>query len=236
MTGIVHFRNASASGTAISHLGSGTYDHLAFYGLTGTNSAITINQFNGTTFISDSAGTVSDIAGTSGQMTNCARPSTVNTSGVIVKVVGESDPRPEVLITALNSFDFANIATYPEFINRPSGTLFIDFIAPSSLDVNTFNAKLYAYDAGGTITDSPPDINVWMFEISPSGQFSSDPAISGVWKQAHTRDSALEFVDHSTTNGWEARNEHVYLAAISVQPTAIGAISDWNLAFSVQFV
>ncbi|MCK5610098.1 hypothetical protein KAR91_49955 [Candidatus Pacearchaeota archaeon] len=236
MAGTVNFRNASASGTVVSHLGSGIYDHIAFYGDTGPSSAIIINTFNGTTFIADDTGTVADVAGTSGQMTNCARPSADNTSGVILKVVGETDPRPERLITQVNTFDLANIASYPDFTNLASGTLMIEFIAPSSLSVQTFNAKLYAFDSGGAITDSPPDVNVWMFEISPSGQFRAEADHSGVWKLAHTRDSSLDFVNHSNANGWEAREQHIYLAAISVQPTAIGAIDDWDLAFSVQFI
>lgn len=236
MAGTVNFRNASASGTAISHLGSGIYDHLAFYGDTGPNSAILINGFNGTTFISDDTGSIADVAGTSGQMTNCARPSADNTSGVIVKVVGETNPRPERLITQVNIFDPANVGSYPDFTNLASGTLMIEFIAPSSLSVQTFNAKLYAFDSGGAITDSPPDVNVWMFEISPSGQFRTEAALSGVWKLAHTRDDSLEFVNHSTVNGWDAREHHIYLAAISVQPTAIGAIDQWSVAFQVQFI
>ena len=236
MAGTVNFRNASASGTVVSHLGSGTYDHIAFYGDSGSNSDVTINTFQGTTFIAQSTGAVAGAVGSSGQMTNCQRPSADNTSGVLVKAVGETDPRPEVLITSLTQFDLANIDSYPDFPNRPSGTLFIEFIAPSSLNVQTFNAKLYAYDAGGLITDSPPDVNVWMFEINPSGQFVSDNSISGVWKLAHGQNSALDFVNHSSTNGWAPRNQHVWVAAISVQPTAIGAIDDWNMAFSVQFI
>lgn len=236
MAGFVHFRNASASGTALSHLGSGTYDHIAFYGDTGPNSAIRVQEFNGTTFIAQSNGTVADVAGTSGQMTNTARPSVNNTSGVLVKAVGESDPRPEVLITELNVFDVDNPNTYPDFPNLASGTLMIEFIAPSSLNVQAFNAKLFAYDATGAITDAAPDVNVWMFEINPSGQFVNDNSISGVWKNAAGLNNALDFVDHAESAGWNPRNQHIYVAGISVQPTAIGAIDDWNLAFQVQFI
>lgn len=237
MAGIVNFRSAASSGVVVSHLGSGTFDHVAFYGDTGSNSAIRINEFNGTTFIAQSDGTVATAVGGSGQLTNTARvDDTTDTSGVLVKAVGETDPRPEVDIATLNIFDPSHLADYPDFTNRPSGTLYIEWIAPSSLDVQVFNAKLYAYDATGAVTDDPPDVNVWMFEINPSGQFVNDTSISGVWKLAHTRDSALDFVNHSNTNGWAPRNQHVYVAGISVQPTAIGALDDWNIAFQLQFI
>lgn len=237
MAGIVTFRSAASSGVVISHLGSGIHDHVAFYGDTGPSSAIRINEFNGTTFISQADGTVATTVGGSGQLTNTARVAdTTDTSGVLVKAVGETDPRPEVDIVDLGVFDPASVDTYPDWDNRPSGTLFIEWIAPSSLAVQVFNAKLYAFDAGGTITDNPPDVSVWMFEINPSGQFLTDTSISGIWKLAHTRDGALDFVNHSNTNGWEARNQHVYVAGISVQPNAIGALDDWNIAFQLQFI
>jgi len=235
--GTVKFRSAASSGVLIHQVGSGTFDHIAFYGVTGETSQVAVGTFQGSSFIAQSDGTVAGTTGTSGELTNCARVvDTDDTSGVLVKVVGNATPQAEVDIVFLSIFDPASVATYPDFVNRASGTLFVEFIAPSSLSVHTFNAKYYAFDNGGAITDPPPDVRIYGFEINPSGQFVSDASISGVWKLMDGQSQALDLANHSNALGWHPREFHYWTIGISALPEAIGALDQFDMAFQVQFI
>lgn len=227
--GTIVIRNARESGVALTPLGSGTYDHLGFFGTQGPATAIEVGSYQDTTLIVDQDGAANSALGGfggSGYMLNTknvGNPNTVEMSGV-----------GEVLITDVNKFDVNNLSTEPYFSQMASGTLLIEYQASGVSEVHTFNAKMYAYDNTGAITDAPPDVTVVGFEINASGIWN-DVAHSGVWHVMHGRDNALLFADHSAANGYVARNQHFWVAAISVRPNTVGVLDQFDFAFSTQF-
>jgi hypothetical protein len=224
--GVVTFHNARQSGITVSQLGSGVNDHLGFFGLAGTTAAIQILSYNDTTFIVDSDGDVPAYLGSeSGKMLNAKYISDteVELSGVGTK-----------LLTDVNVFDANALVNPPEFPNQSSGTLLIRYFASGVREVNTFNAKLWAYDNAGGLNDAPPDVTVKAFEANASGQWYN-AAHSGVWRTISGEPNALFFTDHSNANSWLAANEHIWVAFITVRPDSVGILDSWNLAVSLQF-
>jgi len=214
----------------VKQLGSGTYDHVGFFSSTGHTSAVQINEFQRSTLLVDDAGTpFLATFGGSGYFTN----NRLKTStGVVISGL----PRGpyDVLLTKVNKFLSANLAIEPDFRHRPSGTLLITYQASGASLVNIFNPKLFAFDALGAVTDPPPGVNVFGYEINASGQWFSS-AVSGVWQQTTGQGSPILLGNRSTAKGWKPRNEHYFGVGLSVRPTDVGVISDWNLAFSMQF-
>jgi hypothetical protein len=229
--GSVTFYNARASGTRIQELGSGQFDHLGFFGPNGVTSAIEVNSYNDTTVIVDDNGdTFSDIDfGGSGYCTN-----NKNVGANLVQISGLPEGPLVEFITDVNVFDPASLDTEPFFARIPSGTLLIRYDASGVSAVNTFNAKLYAYDATGAITDPAPDVTVVGFEINASGIWK-DANHSGVWKSMEGRDNALEFANHSSANGYQPSNVHIWVASVSARADSVGALDDFNFAFQLQF-
>ena len=231
--GRIEFRNARESGVEISLLGSGTYDHVSFYGPNGENSAIELGSFQDSTIITDSNGVGNPALGPfggSGFMTNTKNvgdPLTVQLSGL--------PNGPGVVdIVDVNRLDQANFATEPEFSQQSSGTILIQYFASGVSEVNTFNAKMYAFDNTLSVNDPAPDITIQGFEINASGAWRNS-TFSGVWSTMNKRDVALEFSDHSTNLGYVARNRHIWVAAITARPESIGTLDDFDFAFELQF-
>lgn len=228
--GTITFHNARASGTLIAQLGSGTYDHIGAFGSQGPTTGVTVGSYQDTLVIVDSNGdAIPGVFGGSGYLTN-----TKNIGPSTVRISGLPEGPYEANIVDVNIFESANLDTEPFFTRIPSGALLVRYEASGTSSVHTFNAKLYAYDNTGAITDAPPDITVVGFEINASGLWKNT-AHSGVWKTMHGRDNALEFVNHSSLNGYQARNLHLWVAAISVKPDAVGELDRWNLAFQMSF-
>lgn len=230
--GTIQFHNARASGVQISQLGSGVNDHMGFFGINGQDSAVDLNSYQDTTILVNSAGVPDPtlVFGGSGFFTNTKNvgdPNTVELSG------GGSGPG-EVPITSVNIFDSANLLTEPEFSQQSSGTLLIQYFASGVQAVNTFNAKLYAFDNTATVLTPAPDVTIQGFEINASGIWKN-AAFSGVWSTMSNQNDALQFADHSTANGYEARNRHIWVAAITARADSIGVLDDFDFAFEVQF-
>jgi hypothetical protein len=231
--GTITFKNARESGVIATQLGSGTYDHIGFFGANGPATAVEVGSYQDTTVIVDQDGNADASLGPfggSGYFQNCKNIGLADT----VRISGAPDGPFDVLITEANKFDVNNLNTEPFFSNISSGTLLIQYEASGTSSVNTYNAKLYAYDNGGAITDPPPDVTVVGFEINASGIFN-DAAHSGVWHQMHGRDDALLFSDHSSANGYRASNLHLWVAAISVRPNSVGVLDEFDFVFSTQF-
>ncbi len=220
------FHSARASGVIVSQLGSGNFDHLGFFGPNNSNSAVEVGSYQDTTWIVNNLG-VPD-AGGSGKLTNCKYidQNTVQISGL---------PNGPYIkpINQVNKFIASALNTNPNFPQQSSGTLLIEYQASGSAKVNMYNAKLYAYDATGAVTDPPPDITILGFEINASGQWYTGQ--SGVWVTMHGQGNPLYFVNHSAANGWRPEHKHIWVAAISCKPTAVGIIDDWSLAFQCQY-
>lgn len=230
--GRLTFRNSRASGQTISQLGSGQYSHLGFFGPGGHLSAVEIGSYQDTTIVVDSTGTpASTVFGGTSYLTNCKfiTSTTVRVSGV---------PRGPWTkpISQVNKFLVGNLAAgmAPNFLHRNSGTLLIQYTSSGTSKVNTFNAKIYAYDEDLTIADAPNDVTVVGFEINASGT-AWDASHSGQWHAMAGRDNALKFVDHSTANRWRSAHTHLWVAAISAKPLAVGVLDRFNFVFSMQF-
>lgn len=227
--GSLRFFNARASGVQLAQLSSGTYDHLAFGGPNGANSAVNVGNYQDTTFISDSDGNPLGPNFGSGFCTNCK-----NIGASTVRISGLPLGPYEALIVNVNKFHVQNLSTEPFFRNIPSGTLLIRYDASGTSKVHTYNAKLYAYDNTGSINDEPPDVTVVGFEINASGIWKNT-AHSGVWKQMHTTSNALQFADHSDKNGYRTSNVHLWVAAISVRGDSVGVLDQFDFAWQHSF-
>jgi len=230
--GTIRFRNARASGQLISQLGSGTYDYLGFFGTGGYQSAVEIGSYQDTTIVVDSGGTPQFTP--FGGLSYCTNNKFIDTTHV--RISGAPKGVGTVLITKANKFSALNLAAgkAPDFINRPSGTLLIQYTASGVAKVNTFNAKLYAYNKNLTIVDGPTDVTLVGFEINASGK-AFNLAHSGVWHAMQGRDNALLFLDHSSTNGYRSAHTHLWVASLSCKANSVGILNDWNIAFSMQF-
>ena len=225
--GRIIFHNARASGTLISQLGSGTYDHIGFFGANDTASAVEVGAYQDTTWIVNSAG--SKAAGETGKLTNCKY-----INGTTVRISGLPKGPYNKTIAQVNVFKKAALGTYPSFPNQSSGTILIEYQASGSSKVSTYNAKLYAYDATGLTTDVAPDITIVGFEINASGVAYS-VGTSGVWVALAGASNPLYFLNHATANKYVPQHKHIWVAALSVKPNSIGILDDWNLAFQVQY-
>ncbi len=229
--GQLTFHNARESGVQIFAIGSGVYDHLGLFGSAGSSNAVEIGSFQDTTIIVDSGGDENPAFGPFGGLGFMTNNKWISASGV--RISGTPVGPFEAFIRNVNVFDPAAVGTYPDFANRASGTLMMRYQASGTSAVNTFNAILYAYDATGALTDPPPDVQVFAYEINASGQ--TEVATSGLWKALLGQSDGLSFVDHSAANNWLADNVHIFVAGISATPQAVGILDDWNVAFQLQF-
>jgi hypothetical protein len=133
-------------------------------------------------------------------------------------------------------FDANNLAPgkFPDFVNRPSGTMLVVYTASGVSEVNVFNPKAFAFDATGAITDAPPDVQVFGYEINGSGQWFNT-TVSGIWQQTQGSNSPIFLTNRSSANGWEPANRHYFVLGLSVKPLSVGILDDWNFAFQLQF-
>jgi len=185
--GEVKFYSARVPALEISQLGSGVADHIGFFGPSGPGEAVQVGDWQDVTMITDYQGVVVPYIGSeSGKLTN-----TKYISSTTAQISGYA---AENLIN-INTFDPANLSTYPNFLHQNSGTLRIHYAASGSLEVHTYNARIFAYDATGAVQDAPPDVTINAFEINASGQWFNT-AVSGSWKTIHGLNSALFFTNH----------------------------------------
>ena len=184
--GRIRFYNSRASGIPISQLGSGSFDHLGFFGSLGPNTAVEVGKYQETTVIVRGVGTNPYTKfGGSGYCTNCKflTTTTVQISGL---------PKGPYIkpLTLVNKFDVYNRTHEPYIRNNASGTLLVKYSASGTSAIRTYNAKLYAYKANGTVNDAPPDVTIVAFEINASGKWY-DTAHSGVWRTLAGQNQAL---------------------------------------------
>jgi len=238
--GTIEFFNARTGNVGrdvgIAQLGSGTFDHIGLFGVNGNVSAVEVGSWQDTTLVVDSGGSplLDHLGGTlpfggSGYMTNNKQ---TGPSGVIISGLPEGPY--DVMVTDVNVFDPTNAGLTPDFTHRNSGTLLVVYTASGVSDVNTFNAKCFAFDATGLITDAPPDVTVAGYEINASGQWFNT-SVSGIWQTTAGRDAPIFLTNHSNSNGWLPANVHYFVLGLSVKPNAVGVLDDWNLAFQLQF-
>ncbi len=224
--GKIFFQSARSSGISFKQLGSGTPDFIKFCGSAGITTGVEVGSFQDTSFMTDSAGNIPSYLGSeSGKLTNVKY-----ISDTIAKVSGF----PNKSLVLINKFFPANLNTYPNFTHRASGTLFIRYVASGVSTVNTYNAKIFAYDRDVGINQPHPDVTAMFFEINASGQWFN-AAESGKWKAGNGNNDAYFFTNHSAVLGWRKKNTHCWVACISLKPNSIGNFSDIGFGFSTQY-
>jgi len=210
-SGVLTFHACHQSGMMVSELGSGTYDHIGFFGAGGVNDAIIVNQYNDTTFIVTSGG----VAGGGTLMNNKYISATeCSTSGHPVKTVG----------------------SYQDAAHLASGTLQIWFRAAGTLKIDTYNARLFVYDTVSNNYYTPPTyVTVNGFEINPSGATIGAYDVTE-WSPMGGMANGINFFDHSPTfQYFNNQNEHLWRCAISARADAVGLLSDFHFLFTFQF-
>jgi len=240
--GKIQFFNArtgvSGLENEIALLGSGTFDHIGFFGPNGDISAIEIGAFQDTTIMVDSLGNpLTDHVGGaipfggSGYMTNNRQN---GPSGVVISGLPEGPY--DVMLDQVNVFDVLNLdpTLFPDITHRNSGTILIVYTASGVSEVNVFNPKAFAFDATGLITDPPPDVQVFGYEINGSGQWFNT-AVSGIWQQTGGQNTPIFLTNRSAANGWVPANRHYFVMGLSVKTLSVGVLDDWNFAFQLQF-
>jgi len=229
--GTIRFRSARASGLQISQLGSGLFDFLGFFGAAGHEEGIEIGSYNDTSIVVTELGIPQFTTfGGSSYCTNCKF--ITSTTAQISGLPAGPYIKP---INQINVFHPGNLTTAPNFRNRASGTLLVQYTASGTSKVHTFNAKMYGYDRFGAVTDPPPNVTVLGFEINASGLFKN-AAHSGQWHNMMGRDDALEFVDHSPMFGYRDAHTHLWVAAITCRANSVGILNEWAIAMQLQFV
>jgi|GEM_PF-5652160 len=212
-SGVLTFHACHNSGIMVSALGEGTYDHIGFFGVGGVNDAIIVEHYNDSTWVVDASGN-RDTGSWDALMNNkYVDPSGCSTSGM---------PREA-------------IANYQDAAHLASGTLLIWFRASGEMLINTYNAKLFAYDNTGSLNDPPPNVHVEGFEINPSGAVIDGYNVA-LWSSMDSQQLGINFVDHSPNTGYQAnQNEHTWYCAITARADAVGFLDDWDVVMVFQF-
>ena len=212
VSGILSFHSAYNSGVMVSELGTGTYDHIGFFGINGVSDAIIVQNWNDSTWAVDASG-----ARDTGSWDALINNKYIDASGC------STSGMPRV-----------DIADYQDADHTASGTLLIWFRASGDMLINTYNAKLFAYDNTGSLYDPPPDVTLMGFEINPSGALIDGYSVTE-WSSMAGYAAGIDFVDHSPNTSYqEDQNEHMWYCAISARADAVGYLN-YNFSFVFQF-
>jgi len=211
-SGVITFTATHNESLEIANLGSGTYDHIGFFGANGVDDAIIVGNWQDSTWIVDASGNRDSSVW--GELMNCKYIDSthVETSGGITKTI--QDMQTEAA--------------------TQSGTLRIAFSGLDGLTVHTYNARLYVYDnTQGSYYTGPDDVTVNGFEIDPSGQNSATE-----WSSMSSKTNGIIFVDHSEAQrgaGFPKGNIHEWWCGISASADAVGFLDDFDFVFEFQF-
>lgn len=209
-SGVLTFHACHNSGITVSELGKGTYDHIGFFGAGGPSDAIVVEQWNDSTWIVDASGNRD--TSTWGELVNNKY---IDGSGCSSSGLGRVD-----------------ISAYQDEDHTASGTLLVRFRTSGNIQIDTYNAKLYAFNnLTGNYYEPPEYVTVMGFEINPSGLGSTF-----IWSDMGGLSKGVDFVDHSpATQYYENTNEHLWYATISAKGSAVGFLDDWDLMFAFQY-
>ena len=214
-SGVLTFHACHNSGIMISQLGSGTYDHMGFFGVNGVSDPIIVQNWNDSTWVVSSTG-VRNPAEWGALMNNkWLDASGCSTSGM---------PRKAV-------------SAYQDVAHLSSGTLLVRFRGTAGLKVDTYNAKLYTYDNTSTYYTPPTDVTMFGFEINPSGAILAGVGYDvTTWSSMGSISAGIDFIDHSpATNYMSNVDEHLWYCAVSARADAVGFLDEFSLVFVFQF-
>jgi hypothetical protein len=209
VSGIVTFHACHNSGIMISQLGSGTYDHMGFFGANSASDAIIVGSYNDTTLVVDASGNPRTPVANSVLVNN----KYIHSSGVSIS------GSPTLIINNIQ-----------DEVHLSSGTLLIWFRTTNSAKVNTYNAKLFVYDNTADIYTAPTDVEVEGYEINASG------VGVGGWYSMNGFAAGVNFVDHAPSTNYAFNDtEHRWYAGISLKPISVGFLDDFDFVFRFQF-
>ena len=212
-SGVLTFHACHNSGIMISQLGSGTYDHMGFFGAGGVNDPIIVNQWNASTWVVSSTG-----ARNPAEWGALVNNKWIDSSGCS----SSGMPRKPV-------------SDYQDVAHISSGTLLVRFQGTAGLQVDTYNAKLYSYDNTASYYTSPSEVTMMGFEINPSGALISGYDVT-TWSAMGSISAGINFVDHSpATNYMSNSSEHLWYCAVSSRADAVGFLDEFSLVFVFQF-
>ena len=210
------FRNPAATGTELSLLTAGTYDHLRFSGAT-SGAAVSSGSAQDTSWISDNAGSPAGAAGTSGALPNCKY---ISSSNIVIDDNAGSQAYSGTL-TALP----ASSGTLPDFDLRPSGTIVMNLESDDGTVFRTSNVKFYC-DDGTTPASLPSGITAYGVEFNKGGEGST------TWTDIGGSGAQISLQDHSSGNGYDQATQHMFAMALSVVPTTSGTLQSIRYTWS----
>ena len=123
-SGVLTFHACHNSGIMIAALGEGTYDHIGFFGIGGTSDAVVVENYNNSTWVVDASGNRDTSA-----WAELVNNKYIDASGCSSSGLGR-----------------VNISDYQDSDHLASGTLLIRFQTSGNIAIDTYNAKLYAYN------------------------------------------------------------------------------------------
>ncbi|MBT5188159.1 MAG: hypothetical protein HOM01_15230 [Kordiimonadaceae bacterium] len=214
------FRNPAATGTILSLLTAGTYDHLRFSGAT-SGTAVASGSSQDTSWISDSAGIPAGAAGTSGALPNNKYISSSN-------IVINDNAGSQAYSGTLAALPANTVATAPDFDLRPSGTILIDLSSDDGSVFRTSNTLFYL-DDGTTPATAPVGITAHAVEFNKNGEGST------TWTDVGGSGNQITLQEHSLGNGYAQATQHMFAIALSVVPTTSGTLESIRLSFSTDF-
>lgn len=220
----LNMHNPAASGTVISALGAGTYNHIRF-SPSETYNPIEIGNANETTWIVDSAGLVSGVA-TLGTDTSLPNAKYLDASGILITDNAGVTSYSGLLSAIPSGAGYSQFA--PGFSLASSGTLMFSLKSDDGAVFRTSNTKIYADDGNGT-SNNPSGIQMYACELHKDGCGQAN------WSGINTLSNALDLRPHSSANGYIQLDTHYFAVCLSVVPNASGTHEDIRITFSTDF-
>jgi len=156
--------NPASSGTQISPLGTGTYNHVRFSPAEAYN-PIEIGNANETTWIADSAGLVSGVA-TLGTDTSLPNAQYTSASGLLLADNGGVTAYNGLLSAMPSGSGWSQFT--PDFPLQTSGTLLFSIKSDDGSVFRTTNTQIYADNGTGSSLD-PSGIQMYAVELDKDG-------------------------------------------------------------------
>ena len=210
------FRNPASSGIAFN---TGTWDHIRFSAAT-SGSSVASGSAQDTSWVASGNGSVAGAAGTSGALPNCKY---ISSSNIVINDNAGSQAYSGTL-TALP----ASTGTLPDFDLRPSGTLMINLESDDGSIFRTSNTFFWC-DNGTTPATAPVGITAYAVEFNKGGEGST------TWTDIGGSGNQITIQDHSTGNGYDQAEQHIFAVALSVVPTTSGTLEDIRYYFTTDF-
>lgn len=216
--------NPASSGTEISVLGSGTYNHIRFSPAEAYN-PIEIGNSNETTWIVDSAGLVSGVA-TLGTDTSLPNSQYTSASGILLTDNAGVTAYSGLLSAMPSGSGYSQFS--PTFSLESSGTVLLAIKSDDDSVFRTTNAQIYADNGTGTSL-APSGVQMYACELHKDGCAQTN------WSGINTLTNALPLRAHSSANGYIQLDTHYFAVCLSVVPSSSGTHEQIRVTFTCDF-